>query len=201
MIPGRLIAICSFAGLFGAIVIYRPGTLTEATIANEVVTTVFGKSVLFIAGWHSYLISSLFLFQAINENMSPYLSKTLAEIVPPDWVTSQGDPDRFELANIKQTVNGLMLAAPADLVLRPGKSTVWHLLSWGTDIDTHAISWENAVVQLYGKPVEQVRLLPASFRTVQVTPKSNGLWEFGFITGEPGLQGMTMFYTVDSDTS
>ncbi|KAI9482506.1 Cupredoxin [Zychaea mexicana] len=167
-----------FTGLFGAIVVYRPGALNEATIANEVVTAMF----------------------AINENHSPYLSQTVQKLAPYvdlDLVKyNQTTMRTFRQSNIKRTINGLLMSEPNDLILKQDKQVQWHLLGWGSFNDLQMISWQQAQISLFDVPVSQIRLLPATFRTVQVIPDTPGTFEFGYLNGGPGIEGMIMYYQV-----
>ncbi|KAI8147273.1 Cupredoxin [Fennellomyces sp. T-0311] len=167
-----------FAGLFGAIIVYRPGSLNETTIAHEVVTALF----------------------AINENLSPYLSRTIKQLATHldlDLVKqNQTMLRRFRFANIKKAINGLIMAEPDDLVLNLYDIYQWHILGWGSFNDLQMVSWQQAQVSMFDAPVSQVRLLPASFRTLQVTPDTKGTFQFGFLNGEPGIEGMIMYYQV-----
>lgn len=104
---------------------------------------------------------------------------------------------RFYTSNIKQTINGLISADPADLRLSTGVPVQWHLLGWGSEQDIEPVSWEDGLVELFESPVKQVRLLPATFHTVQYTPSQRGTWAFGALTGEQGPKGMTMNYHVE----
>ncbi|KAI8089984.1 Cupredoxin [Halteromyces radiatus] len=166
-----------FAGLYGAIIIYRHGHWTPDLSDNEVVTTVFGS----------------------DENLSPYMKKTMDQRI--DRLDQQsidkmtGDPTPFYLSNVKQMINGLML--DRSMVFRRGQTVTWHLLAWGSFLDIQDLRWENGQVELYGKSITHLRLLPASFRTVLFTPHDQGIWNFGYLNGEQGVHGMIMQYQVE----
>ncbi|KAG2217041.1 hypothetical protein INT45_002378 [Circinella minor] len=168
-----------FNGLFGAILVYRRGFLNETTIAKDVVTALF----------------------AINENHSHYLSNTvhrLAHHVDLDLIKNNPKAMReFRLSNIKRSINGMIMAEPTDLILKQDTTTQWHVLGWGSFNDIQMISWQQAQVSMFDSPVSQIRLLPASFRTLQVTPDTPGTFQFGFVNGEPGIEGMIMYYHVE----
>ncbi|KAI8063630.1 Cupredoxin [Gongronella butleri] len=172
-----------YAGLYGAILVYRPGSMDSEGMENqqEIVTTVF----------------------ASDENLSPYLSKTMED---DDGVAGHldvaaiermdGDPTPFYLSNVKQMVNGLMMARPRSLVLRQGQSVDWHVLAWGSFIDIVDVAWENGVVEHNGRVVQHLSLLPAIFRTVTITPDQAGFWKFGALGQPAGDQGMLWLYQV-----
>lgn len=103
---------------------------------------------------------------------------------------------RFKQSNIKQTINGFMLGRPKDMTLPANKTTTWHLLGWGSYNDVQLISWENAEVTLFDTPISQIRLMPATFKTVKVVPEEPGVGRFGYLKGKQGLHGMSMYYTV-----
>ncbi|KAI9027658.1 Cupredoxin [Phycomyces nitens] len=162
-----------YAGLFGAIVIYRPGSLTEKAVSEEVVTALFGS----------------------DENLSPYLPRTIKELgsqldiagIQRDRATRHA----FYRSNVKQCINGIIYSSPIDLVISRSDVTQWHLLGWGSFLDMHDVSWENASVIMNGQRIETVKLFPASFRTVQVqaTDKQG---RFGFLKGKLAGHGMEM---------
>lgn len=189
----------SFAGLFGSIIIYRRGQLTQSAIANEVVTALFGKIALYSSFFSSPLLWADWMFTAINENLSPYMSKTMEQVAnhvnQQEIRKNRHAIQRFKQSNIKQTINGFILGHPADLILPVNEITTWHLLGWGSYNDMQLVSWENAKVTLFNTPISQVRLMPATFKTVQVIPQEAGTGRFGYLKGEQGLHGMSMYYT------
>ncbi|KAI8388069.1 Cupredoxin [Radiomyces spectabilis] len=164
-----------YAGLYGAIIVYKPGTLTEDSVKDEIVTSLF----------------------ASNENLSPYLDRTMAELAPQlDLQAIQENRMAFRHSNNKQSINGLMFSAPRDLIIPTSKTIQWHLLGWGSMMDLQDIRWEHGAVTLFDKPVSHIRLYPATFRTVQVKADQKGDYQFGFINGQPGIRGMIMRYKV-----
>ncbi|KAL0078938.1 Cupredoxin [Phycomyces blakesleeanus] len=162
-----------YAGLFGAIVIYRPGKLTKEAVSEEVVTALFGS----------------------DENLSPYLTRTIKELGPQlDISGIQKDRTTrhaFYRSNVKQSINGIMYSSPSDLVVSRSSLTQWHLLGWGSFLDMHDVSWDNASVLMYGQKVENVKLFPASFRTVQVQA-TDKRGSFGLLKGKLAGHGMIM---------
>ena len=107
----------------------------------------------------------------------------------------------FRRSNIKRSINGMIIAEPTDLVLKQDDLIQWHLLGWGSFNDLQMVSWQQAQVSMFDSPVSQIRLLPASFRTVQVIPDTLGTYQFGFVNGESGIEGMIMYYHVEKNTS
>ncbi|KAI8361729.1 Cupredoxin [Blakeslea trispora] len=127
-----------FAGLYGAIVVYRPGTLSE----NDIVTSVF----------------------VVDENQSPYFDRTLLNLTKSNATESYA-------ANQFPSINGLISSSPKDLIIQP--NTTWHLIGWGTYWDMQQMYWQDTRVDLNGHDVESVRVMPASFHTVTVTPNDH----------------------------
>ncbi|KAI8330583.1 Cupredoxin [Chlamydoabsidia padenii] len=166
-----------YAGLYGAIIIYRQGYYpSTTTTTTEVVTTLF----------------------ASDENLSPYLEKTMAyhNQLDQDQIDAMaGDPTPFYLSNVKQVINGLMLSSPSSLVFQQGVPVHWHMLAWGSFLDIHTVRWESGKVRLFGRRVTQLRLLPASFRTVVFTPSSSG--SFGCLNDDLGVHGMMMKFRIE----
>ncbi|KAI7867731.1 Cupredoxin [Spinellus fusiger] len=139
-------------GLYGAIIVYRPGQMTQEVVANEVVTTFIG----------------------FDENTSPYFKKTLQElsIINITQFHTTEEKKAFYISNVKQSINGLLYANPLDLIIT--SSTQWHLLGWGSYDAIYTVHWEHAKVSLFDRRVTSLRLYPASFKTVQVQTQHNG---------------------------
>lgn len=148
-----------YMGLYGAILIYRPGTISN----NEIVT--------------SFFVS--------DEDESPYLKKTISDLYLKQ--------DTHRKSNSFDVINGLIHSSPSDLVFRKNK-VVWHLIGWGTHWDIHYVKWEHGKAVLNGKQVDQVRLFPASFYTVNLQFNESGRWKFGYL--DQKSEGMTMYYNV-----
>lgn len=140
------------------------------------------------------------VYIGFNENVSPYLPQTLAELAPQiDFGAVKSNRSAhtlFRRANIKQSVNGLITSRPNDLVLQTDTIYQWHVLGWGSVKDLHTITWQQGEVTLYDQPVRQVRLMPASFRTLQIKVDEPGSWQFGYLYGESAIEGMIMWYNV-----
>ncbi|CEG75964.1 hypothetical protein RMATCC62417_10927 [Rhizopus microsporus] len=144
-----------YAGLYGAIVVYRPDTLSD----EEVVTCLF--------------IS--------DERQSAYFDKSVSTLY--DKAKLKEDTGMHSTINGFHVINGLVNSSPIDLVFKK-KKVVWHLIGWGTFWDTQYVKWENARVTLNGKRTHQVRLYPASFYTVTLQFKESGQWKFGYLDRE-----------------
>ncbi|ORX45533.1 Cupredoxin [Hesseltinella vesiculosa] len=164
-----------YAGLYGAILVYRQGHLSDSVRQSqrqEIVTTVF----------------------ASDENASPFLEQTLDDLAPQlDHQALQhmtGDPTPFFLSNIKQMINGRMLYEPRMLTFHQGEPVDWHILAWGSFIDLLEISWESGQVLYNDQQVGHLTLFPASFRTVTFTPDQPGYFTFGALNQPAAQQGM-----------
>ncbi|KAL7315053.1 hypothetical protein PS15m_006556 [Mucor circinelloides] len=156
-----------YAGLYGAIAVYKAGTLSN----DQVVTSVFVG----------------------DENLSPYLAKSMSTLYP-NFDTSRYNTAQLYKANQFHCVNGLISSAPKDLIIR-NHTVDWHLLGWGTYWDVRYIKWENSQVSWNDEVVNHIRLMPASFYTATVKPsKRRGHFNFGSLDDE--MNGMTMKYHV-----
>ncbi|GAA5805122.1 Cupredoxin [Helicostylum pulchrum] len=154
-----------YAGLYGAIVIYKPGKLSN----DDIVTSLFVS----------------------DENYSPYLRRTLSELYPKVDVAKMEENEFYQI-NTFPSVNGLASSAPTDLVIK--KPVDWHLLGWGTYWDVQNVKWEHGEITWSDAIVDQIRLMPASFYTVTMHPKTNGKYLFGALNNRTA--GMVMQYTV-----
>lgn len=128
------------------------------------------------------------------------MPQTLAQLAPQidfDAVKSNRSAHAlFRRANIKQSVNGLISSHPEDLVLEADTIYQWHVLGWGSVKDLHTITWQQGQVTLFDQPIRQIRLMPASFRTLQIKVDEPGSWQFGYLYGESAIEGMIMWYNV-----
>ncbi|KAI8986445.1 Cupredoxin [Pilobolus umbonatus] len=155
-----------YAGLYGAIVVYRPGKLEYS--------------------------ERVFTFLAHDENHSPYLPQTLATWVDKKLDLDTLSKDELEKANLFLAINGLIKSSPSDLILHP--NSMWHLIGWGSFRDNQQVKWENELIDLNGRQVDHVRLLPASFYTVYTSKSRKGRHKFGLLDQEDSE--MVMYYNV-----
>lgn len=125
-----------------------------------------------------------------DENASPYLGRTMSTLYPN---TKLNETER-KIANRFNVINGLISSSPNDLVVKK-KSTDWHLLGWGTYWDVQYVKWEKGKVEWNDEIVSNVRLMPASFKTITLTSNSSGMFNFGSLDNQKG--GMIMQYAVD----
>ncbi|OBZ86865.1 Hephaestin-like protein 1 [Choanephora cucurbitarum] len=155
-----------FAGLYGAIVVYKPGTLSN----DDIVTSVF----------------------VADENQSPYFDRTLSTL-DTDIETLRQNVTEFYAANQFPSINGLISSSPKDLIIKPG--TTWHLIGWGTYWDMQKMYWQDSQVKLNGESVDHVRIMPASFHSLVVTPNNHANQSHIFGTFESYDQEMSMSFT------
>ncbi|RCH77731.1 hephaestin-like 1, partial [Rhizopus stolonifer] len=142
-----------YAGLYGAIVVYRPGTLSN----KDIVTSIF----------------------VTDENQSPYLHQTKSTLYPDFDSTKYNDKQLYQ-ANQFHTINGLVSSSPKDLVVKV--NTTWHLIGWGTYWDMRNVQWQNAQIYWDEEQVDHIRIMPASFQTAIITPNSHkGTYQFGVL--------------------
>ncbi|GAB5592960.1 hypothetical protein Unana1_07860 [Umbelopsis nana] len=134
----------------------------------------------------------------MDENRSSLFDQTLkglsSKLMMNDIQSSESNEKQFMVSNMKASVNGIMFGRPKDLIMKVGETIDWHLLAWGTDFDSFAVSWSNAAISKYNRLVEQVDLLPASFATIRVSPTETGTSDFGCNNHMP--QGLAMQFIV-----
>ncbi|KAM3583098.1 hypothetical protein VKS41_004849 [Umbelopsis sp. WA50703] len=165
-----------FDGLFGAIIVYRPGILNAhgepKGIDHEIVSTIFVS----------------------DENSSTHLDQTLKDLSPTIDINDIGNPE-FIKSNKKSSINGLLFSNPVDLRFQVGQDIDWHVLSWGTGFDAFNITWQEASCTRFGQEIDHIDLLPASFATVIVSPKMVGKFDVGCSTRKSS--GLVMQYEVE----
>lgn len=125
------------------------------------------------------------LLTVSDEDESPYIKKTISDLYLKQ--------DTHRKSNSFDVINGLIHSSPSDLVFKK-KKVVWHLIGWGTHWDIHYVKWEHGKAVLNDKQVDQVRLFPASFYTVNLQFNESGQWKFGYL--DQKSEGMTMYYNV-----
>lgn len=128
-----------------------------------------------------------------DENLSPYLEKTMSTLYP-DFDKSKYDDTQLYKANQFHCVNGLVSSVPRDLIIK-NYTVDWHLLGWGTYWDVKYIKWENSQISWNDEVVDYIRLMPASFYTATIKPfQRKGQFKFGSLDDEG--DGMLMKYSV-----
>ncbi|RUP49208.1 hypothetical protein BC936DRAFT_143064 [Jimgerdemannia flammicorona] len=106
-----------YAGLTGAIIIYKKGLLDTAQNKHKNFEEEFVLS-----------------FLVVDENESQYMSLNLERAGLP---AEPSDRAAFEESNQKHAINGLLFANLRGLDTRAGDRVRFYLLGWGTEVDLH----------------------------------------------------------------
>ena len=95
------------------------------------------------------------------------------------------------------SINGYIYGNVPEITIPLDSTAIWHLLSFGDEIDIHAMHWHgNVVTLLDGKNVDVVTLFPGSFETAIMKPDSIGRWMYHCHVMEHFEMGMYMHYIV-----
>lgn len=99
--------------------------------------------------------------------------------------------------SMNYTINGYIFDNLPGLEMNKGEHVRWHLIGLGTEVDLHTPHWHANLVLDRGAYTDVVELLPASMKTVDMTPDSAGLWMFHCHVAEHVKNGMTAMYKVN----
>eukprot|EP01134_Creolimax_fragrantissima_P003242 CFRG3242T1 len=176
-----------YAGLVGPLVICNNGTLNEDGTPIDGVQEVF-----------SY-------FSVTDENASHYIQDNLHgkgwsasnEHIKPkqDVIDALVDSDDFAESNLMHNINGYMFGNNYDVICAR-KVVRWYVFAYGTEVDLHTAHWHGATVLTDGHRSDVIELLPATFRTVELTADSAGEWIFHCHVNDHNMGGMSQMVAV-----
>lgn len=127
----------------------------------------YGAIIVRSSTWQSsdFDVQYVMSFSIVNENNSPFLPQNMARYLT-DTV-DPADPD-FEESNLKHAINGYIFCNTPKFTAKNGQLVRWHLLSVGSELDLHAVSWRDYSVVLEGTRRFAVDLLPGLTKTVDM---------------------------------
>ena len=131
------------AGLYGAVIVRDPLRWTPV----------------------QYDVQYVMSFSIINENKSPFLDENVEHYLtePVDLE----DPD-FQESNLKHAINGFIFCDGPEFTAKPGQKVRWHLISVGSDLDLHSVTWRDYSVILESVRRFAVDLIPGLSKTVDM---------------------------------
>ncbi|KAJ3085469.1 hypothetical protein HK102_014137, partial [Quaeritorhiza haematococci] len=181
-----------YAGLIGALIVYKPGVLSPSTNLPTDVSQEF-----------------ILLFLVINENLSHYLrdnvlkyAPELSDRLPPNPETPfELGGDTWTESNLMHAVNGRVFSNLDGLVMEAGSKVRWHLLGMGTEVDIHSVHWHSMTLLWNGHRMDTIELFPATFRTLESVPDTPGTWVLHCHVGDHMMAGMNVLYQVREPNS
>ncbi|KAJ3341544.1 hephaestin-like 1 [Gonapodya sp. JEL0774] len=151
-----------YAGSVGPILIYRRGFLNDATNLPTDVAREF-----------------ISLFGVFDESMSTYIDVNIAAYTPEliDYASLGDDAkDEFDESNKMHSVNGRVYNNLDGYVAIKGERVRWHVFAIGNEVDLHTAHWHGNTFVEGGHRRDVMELLPATFRSVEMTVNNAGTW-------------------------
>jgi hypothetical protein len=165
------------AGLVGAIVIHRRGSLDERRQLPKGVDREFVN-----------------LFTVPDENKSLYLESNVREFLGTAPINSEDE--EFVESNLMHGINGFVYGDLPGLTMAEGEHVRWHVMSMGTEIDIHTPHWHGATLLENGRRLDTTEIFPASSRTLDMTPDRPGMWMLHCHVNDHMEAGMHAMFTV-----
>lgn len=167
------------AGLVGAIVIHRRGSLDERRQLPKGVDREFVN-----------------LFTVTDENKSLYLETNMREFLGTSTTPVNPDDEEFVESNLMHGINGFVYGDLPGLTMAEGEHVRWHVMSMGTEIDIHTPHWHGATLLENGRRLDTTEVFPASSRTLDMTPDRPGMWMLHCHVNDHMEAGMHAMFTV-----
>ncbi|MGB5241885.1 MAG: multicopper oxidase domain-containing protein [Prochlorococcaceae cyanobacterium] len=165
------------AGLVGAIVIHRRGSLDERRQLPKGVDREFVN-----------------LFTVTDENKSLYLETNMREFLGAAPIDSEDE--EFVESNLMHGINGFVYGDLPGLTMAEGEHVRWHVMSMGTEIDIHTPHWHGTTLLENGRRLDTTEVFPASSRTLDMTPDRPGMWMLHCHVNDHMEAGMHAMFTV-----
>jgi len=165
------------AGLIGAIIIHRQGTLNERTGLPRGIDREFVN-----------------VFTVTDENASFYLESNLKTF------TSAGvdeEDEGFVESNLMHGINGFLYADLPGLTMKEGERVRWYMLAFGTEVDIHTPHWHGTDLLENGRRVDITEIFPASAKTLDMLADDPGVWMYHCHVNDHLAAGMEALFTIE----
>ena len=169
----------TYSGLFGPMIICKPGVLDYMGRRTDKITKDFAVS-----------------FIVVDENTSNYKDFNFATRAPARFNTSKED---FILSNEYYSMNGLVYNNLNGLVFSEGEHVAFYILGLGSSIGVHTAHFHG---QLYIRRTQLalrrdvVEVFPGISETVEMIGYNPGTWFFHCHVSTHAARGMKAVYTV-----
>ncbi|MGF1486469.1 MAG: multicopper oxidase domain-containing protein [Prochloraceae cyanobacterium] len=164
------------SGLMGAIIVYEKNSLDRNTGLPKGVDREFVS-----------------LFKVIDENISLYIDKNIAEFAP-NADTEDGD---FEESNLMHGINGLLYGNLTGLNIKQNEEVRWYLMGMGTEVDIHTPHWEGETLLEGTHRLDTAQIFPATVKTLEMIADRPGTWQYSCHVNDHISAGMKTTYTID----
>lgn len=164
------------AGLVGPIVITRKGEANKNGRAKDVDVDLF------------------MVFEVWNENESPFLEDNLGEQTIEDFGLTE---EEFEEANLMHGINGYVYCHVPEMVADRGDKVRWHTAAVGNEVDLHTAHWHGNTLNMQGRNMDSLPLLPGVSYSLDMTTDNPGTWLLHCHVNDHILAGMQLLYTIN----
>ena len=168
------------AGLVGAIVIHKRGTLNERTGLPKGIDREFVN-----------------VFTVTDENSSLYLESNIEDFTT--GMMDSEDEDFIE-SNLMHSINGFLYADLPGLTMQEGERVRWYMLAMGTEVDIHTPHWHGVDLLENGRRVDITEIFPASAKTLDMVPDNPGIWMYHCHVNDHLDAGMQALFTIKPET-
>jgi uncharacterized cupredoxin-like copper-binding protein len=164
------------AGLVGAIIIHKRGTLNQRTDLPKGIDREFVN-----------------LFAVTDENSSLYLESNIEQFTTA--VIDLEDEDFIE-SNLMHGINGFLYADLPGLTMKQGEKVRWYMLAMGTEVDIHTPHWHGVDLLENGRRVDITEIFPASAKTLDMVADDPGVWMYHCHVNDHLDAGMQALFTI-----
>jgi FtsP/CotA-like multicopper oxidase with cupredoxin domain len=138
-------------------------------------------------------------FAEIDENTSLYYGQNMNAYL--------GDPssipkvitfaDAFYIANLKETINGLVFGNMPMITMKQGEHVRWYIFA-NTNFEMHAPHWHGNTVVAMNMRTDVLPLLPMGMIVADMVPDNPGTWLFHCHVAGHFEAGMVTRYRVET---
>ena len=169
----------TYSGLFGPMVICKPGVLDLSGRRTDKVTKEFGTA-----------------FVIVDENRSNYKNFNFRTRAPARMNTSNPE---FVQSNRYNTINGYIYGNLKGLVFNQGEKSAWYIFGLGSNVGIHTVHFHG---QLYLRTAslklkrDVLEIFAGTYETVEMKGYNPGTWLYHCHVSLHTANGMKAVYTV-----
>ncbi|GFS05338.1 hephaestin-like protein 1 [Elysia marginata] len=134
------------------------------------------------------------LLSTFDENKSHYLDKNIQDAGLTSKLDKQ-DPD-FQESNHMFSINGYSFGNIPGLRMCVGETVTWYVMSMGSDLDVHTVTFDGNPFTERGKHRDGRHLVPGSTAGLSMAANNMGVWEVMSHSTLARDRGMYGFYEV-----
>lgn len=135
------------------------------------------------------------LYMIFDENKSPYLQHNIQAYTKEPSSVKMADP-MFMESNMKHSINGYLYGNLPGLNMVEGQHIRWYVIGMGGRNDIHTAHWHGQTLLWNKMRVDVSELMPASMKTLDMTPDDPGTWLYHCHVNEHLDNGMQALFIV-----